>query len=74
MKARPLLVLAPALALACASPPSVGVPRTPEGQACVRECMTTDNTCRAGRLDPFQASYCDQQWHDCLMTCPGAHE
>lgn len=67
MKMRNAVLAAAMFVAACGVPPSVVVPQTPEGQNCVRQCMTVENTCRLGLS-------CDQQWHDCLMTCPGAQE
>lgn len=69
-----LAVLALTLTASCSEPPPVKVPATPEAQSCVRDCMAVDNMCRAGRLTIARAYGCDHQWHDCLMTCPGAHE
>jgi hypothetical protein len=41
-------LMAAALSWGCATPARVTVPATPEGNACVRECMVVYNTCRSG--------------------------
>ena len=47
---------------ACAAP--ILVANTPEGRACIRECMLVRNTC-------FQEAFaCNMQHRRCLKTCP----
>ncbi len=56
---------------------TVHVPSTPEGQACVRECMLVRNTCVVG-CPQVNGGFCElgcaNQRKDCLRTCPGATE
>lgn len=59
------LGLAAVMILGCTR---VYVPATPEGQACVRECMIVRNTCTGDSLA------CTFQQKSCLRSCPGAVE
>ena len=55
------LVLGVMLAGGCAP---ILVANTPEGRACIRECMLVRNTC-------FQEAFaCNMQHRRCLKTCP----
>ena len=49
----------------------VTVPATPEGQACSSACDQHNNRCFArGGTE----SRCATEEHDCLLSCPGAHQ
>jgi hypothetical protein len=66
-----LLVLTSMLCLACATLPIV--PPTPEGNACVRQCLAIQNTCGLGSTGWAVVVACNNQHAQCLATCPGAY-
>jgi len=56
---------------------TVYVPATPEGQACLRECMIVRNTCEircTGENAGFCSIGCAGQQKSCWRSCPGATE
>lgn len=65
---RALILLAISVAPGCAT---IHVPRTPEAQACNRECMMIANQCVASGVNGFA---CYAQERNCWRTCPGAWE
>ena len=79
MKGLALLLLALCVG-ACAASTTVYVPRTPEGNACMRDCMRMHNECAVscwgyqGWSRMGCTIGCDDQETSCWRTCPGAYE
>ena len=65
--------------LACKPPKVITVPHTPEGNACVHNCLMLHNECRRSRGDGaryedrgLDRNECYNQQSICYSLCPGA--